>query len=326
MNNVKNQREAGLSGYKNALKEVEHNVTTFLARPPVKPLDVEALNENNRGGVPYRTPPGGVEFMHLRPERRTLDMAREWWESEVAIIETRQVFVHKERVALDEGGHIWAEAVDLINRFEADLRKQMAASSSEGKGKGKARESVDWETWKLLYEKTAAVANDLQARLRIAEERDWKLLNAAIGVELWAFKEAAHETEQILQANGISVPENLLAPPAMVHGESGTTGSHNSFHTVGGGSELLDLPNNHEDEASDSDNEVPQDLLATHDEGSHQGEHQNNSKAQIIIPSYDGAHSDNEIPPEFLAETHDGASSDNEVPPELLVEQPESRF
>ncbi len=30
---------------------------------------------------------GGEEFLRMRPERRTVEMAREWWESEVTLLE-----------------------------------------------------------------------------------------------------------------------------------------------------------------------------------------------------------------------------------------------
>ncbi len=40
---VRNRREAGLSGYRGALRDVEGRVAEIPHRPPVLPLDVEAL-------------------------------------------------------------------------------------------------------------------------------------------------------------------------------------------------------------------------------------------------------------------------------------------
>ncbi|ROV94312.1 hypothetical protein VMCG_08611 [Cytospora schulzeri] len=315
MDDVKNRREAGLSGYKNALREVEETAKGFLARPPVKPLDVEALAESTNEELS----PGGVEFMRLRPERRTFDMAREWWESEVAILEKRKTQVDTERAALEEGSEIWEEVVGLVLDFEADLRRQMSNSvaPTNGKGKGKERELTATETLKLQYEKINAVVMGLEQRLGIAEERGWNLLIAAIGAELEAFREAARMNRDMLKRAGVAVD----VPRDVLREDSGATGStNNSFHTVNGGSmnlkdlqaHLLDIPNNHEDDkaAESSDNEVPDDLMAAHAEEDHHKEEErveegSSGDGTNEVPALDRETSDNEVPPEFLVEHHD---------------------
>lgn len=318
MDGVKNRREAGLSGYKNALKEIEDTTSNFLARPPVRPLDVEALNDSTNTEEP-RSTPGGVEFMHLRPERRTIDMAREWWENEINVLEKRKAQVDTERAALEEGGQVWEEVVGLVLDFEAELRKLMSgmmASSVHG-GKGKDRELPSKETiLKLQYEKINTAVIGLEQRLHIAEEKGWNLLIAAIGAELEAFKQAQQINRDMLRESGIVVDDP--APSDVPRENSGMTAStNNSFHTVNGGStnlkdlqeQLLELPNNREDEGSDeSDNEVPADLLVTQAE-SHDGEqHQDDARdvdGANEAPLLDRESSDNEVPPEFLVEHHD---------------------
>lgn len=316
MDGVKNRREAGLSGYKNALKEVEDTTSSFLARPPVKPLDVEALTDIVNPEDP-RSTPGGVEFMHLRPERRTVDMAREWWENEVDILEKRKTQVDTERAALEEGGRIWEEIVGLVLEFEVELRKMMSgvASSFYG-GKGKDPEIPAMETiLKLQYEKINTVVMGLEQRLHFAEDKGWNLLIAAIGAELEAFKQAQKINRDMLKESGIVVEES--APGPVPRESSGITAStNNSFHTVNGGSanlkdiqeQLLDIPNNREDERSDeSDNEVPADLLVAradhHEREQQDGEH--NVDGANEVPLLDRESSDNEVPPEFLVEHHD---------------------
>lgn len=306
MHDVKNRREAGLSGYKNALKEVEDTVKTFLARPPVKPLDVAALTENAQDDVERPPSPGGVEFMHLRPERRTIDMARDWWQSEVSILETRQAQVDTERIALEEGGEVWEEVANIVLDFEAALRKQMTTVNIDEKGK--ARELTAAETLKQQHDNIAGVTARLDERLRVAEEKGWNLLIAAIGAEVMAFNEALRVNSEMMRAVGVVPDEKLLAPPAVPNEDSATTASHNSFHTVNDGSELLDLPNNHEDEVADlSDHEIPHDFLAEHDaaEQHHDDQEQECGMAPIQHYTMDGETSDNEVPPEFLVERHD---------------------
>ena len=318
MDGVKNRREAGLSGYKNALKEVEETTSTFLARPPVRPLDVEALADSTNTEEP-RSAPGGVEFMHLRPERRTVDMAREWWENEIDLLEKRKTQVDHERAALEEGGQIWEEVVGLVLDFETELRKQMTgvmASSVHG-GRGKDRELAPKETiLKLQYEKINTAVMGLEQRLHVAEDKGWNLLIAAIGAELEAFKQAQKINRDMLKESGFVVDDPALS--GVPRENSGITAStNNSFHTVNGGStnlkdlqdQLLDIPNNREEEGNDeSDNEVPADLLVaqadSHEGELHQDDGRNVDRANDA-PSLDRESSDNEVPPEFLVEHHD---------------------
>lgn len=323
IDDVTNRREAGLSGYKNALREVEDSMKGFLTRPPVKPLDLEALAENTKHGSPPASP-GGVEFMHLRPERRTLDMARDWWEAEVTILEKRKAAVDTERAALEEGGEVWQEVVGLVLEFEADLRRQvMTASTVDLKGKG--REMDETRILKMQYGKIHTVIEGLEQRLAVAEQKGWNLLIAAIGAELEAFREAADMSRAMLTAAGVAVNDSLLVPTRSTFREdSGTTATNASYHTVNGdgmnlSQQLLDLPNNREDEqeeeaAAESDNEVPHDLLTTVEESEHEGDEpvpgagpiQTTAAATTTgVTPFDREDSENEVPPEFLVEHHD---------------------
>ncbi|KAF3764661.1 hypothetical protein M406DRAFT_291812 [Cryphonectria parasitica EP155] len=301
LDDVRNRREAGLSGYKNALKEAEDTVKGFLTRPPVRPLDVEALAENTKA-ADQPSSPGGVEFMRLRPERRTMDMAREWWEAEVDILEKRKAEVDIERVALEAGGEVWNEVVNLVLDFEADLRRQMSprddrpGSELDIQGKGKERELTPAERLKLQYDKINAVIVSLEQRLGAAEEKGWNLLIAAIGAELEAFREAARMNREMLTAAGVAVDEAPSAVPGagnVARVDSGTTtGSHNSFHT-----------------SVESDNEVPPELLATHDEEHNVNEQSRDEEHQGAVAAGRGSSFERE-------------DSENEVPHEFLVEQP----
>lgn len=332
MDDVRNRREAGLSGYKNALKEVEDAVKAYLTLPPVKPLDTEALTENLKGEE-LPASPGGVEFMHLRPERRTVEMARQWWEAEVGVLEKRKAAVDMERAALEEGGDFWEEVVNVVLDFEADLRKQMSRrdrSPLDGV-KGKDRELSAAEILKLQYEKISGVIADLEQRLAAAEKRGWNLLIAAVGAELEAFKEAASVNREMLKAAGIEVDVLSSSSPADVFREdSGTTGSHRSFHTVNGGSMLAEQPGEVPSEANEdnigetvatadggeSDNEVPADLLAVHEDQhigdeqiqeGHDEEQRNTGGAAPGAALLDREDSENEVPAEFLVEHREGA-------------------
>ncbi|KAK4032916.1 pyruvate kinase [Parachaetomium inaequale] len=248
--------------------------------------------------------PGGVEFLRLRPERRTAEMAREWWEGEVGILERRKVEVDKERAALEEGVEVWKGAVKLVSEFEADLRKEMKgggdAETSNGKGKGKMGELASPPAFEqAMYaqlDKMRVVMAGLEERLHVVEENGWNLLICAIGAELEAFRQAESMLREALRAAGFDVGDD--------GGDQGNSTPHLGRSTSlrdssqrldeaepTGGGKLVDLHDEPEDDREpESDNEVPPDLLFAAAE-----EH------ELASPDLSREDS-NEIPAEFLRE------------------------
>lgn len=173
-----NRRDAKMSSYRGALKGVEKEVREFLRRPSVGRSVVMGDEEG---------------FAELPPQRRTLGLAREWWEKEVAVLEKRREDVERERQALEDGAEIWKESVDAVVGFEDELRRQMGAGSVGDKT--------------LLVkqiEGMGGVIRSLEAKRDIAQEKGWNLLICAVGAELEAFREG----EAILRgALGMLEPE-----------------------------------------------------------------------------------------------------------------------
>lgn len=163
INESVNKREARLSSYRGALREVESEVKEFLKRPPIHASIVMGDEEG---------------FATLPPGRRTLGMAKEWWNKETTQLQLRRQEAENEKLALEEGAALWEESVDVVTAFEDDLRKQMA--SNEVQGVEKLREQIV---------KMGGAITKLRETLSIAEERGWNLLIAAVGAELEAFKE-----------------------------------------------------------------------------------------------------------------------------------------
>ncbi|KAH9219191.1 hypothetical protein DL95DRAFT_384621 [Leptodontidium sp. 2 PMI_412] len=164
-----NRREARLSSYRGALREVESEVKDFLRRPPI-PVSVVMGDEEG--------------FTALPASRRTLGMAKEWWNKEVLQLKTRQEEVEKEKAALEEGAEMWASSVKVIVDFEDDLRKQMASTDVQ-----------DMDMLRRQIAKMEGVIKTLSVTLHVAEDRGWNLLICAVGAELEAFKEG----EEILK-------------------------------------------------------------------------------------------------------------------------------
>lgn len=292
MEDVRNRREAGLSGYRGALREVEDQLADNLRRPPVRPLDERAFGtrsggERGAGGdedVAEMVSPGGAEFLRLRPDRRTIDMAREWWEREVEVLDRRKAEVDKEREALEEGAEVWRAAMKLVSDFEAELRAQMKAAS--------ASNDTQEEMLHKQVEKTAEVIKDLEQRLHLVEDKGWNLLICAIGAELEAFKEAEQMLHEALglpteQEPDLGEPTPRLSPTrANGQGEDG---------------HLVDI---YSDKAAESDNEVPADLLVSHDEEIQEPTREPEDRSRRGDGSTGHEDSENEIPPEFLVEHH----------------------
>ena len=315
---VTNRREAGLSGYKGALKEVEGRVDGLLRRPPVKPLDVEIIAGRSHGSegelgqessdlAEVEQAPGGAEFMRMRPERRTLEMAKEWWESEVAILERRQAEVDKERAALEEGLEVWGEAVKLVSDFEAGLQKAMRGLAEDAN----TPSSPD-QVMRAQLDKMAAVYTGLEERLHLAEEKGWNLLICAIGAELEAFKQAEEMLRSTLSPEGSPKREDdsdddsrgsRSSPPLAKVSLSTTLKGSQVFKPPGGSNnqQLVDLhEHDQRGKALESDNEVPADLLVSH----RPDQDIDDSRRGIGLKREDSMSSENEVPPEFLAEHH----------------------
>lgn len=158
-----NRREARLSSYRGALREVENEVKEFLRRPPI-PISIVMGEEES--------------FVKLPAGRRTLGMAKEWWSKEISKLEERRQEVEKEKAALEEGAKLWSESIATVTAFEDELRKQMTSPDVQ-----------NTDMLKAQVEKMGDVIKELGQTVSVAEERGWNLLICAVGAEMEAFRE-----------------------------------------------------------------------------------------------------------------------------------------
>lgn len=339
MEDVRNRREAGLSGYKGALKEVEGKVAAILTRPPVRPLDPEVVvgqgehrsDAGTHGAADLEQSSGGLEFLRMRPERRTVEMARDWWESEVAILERRKKEVEMERTALEEGVEVWRAAYKLVSDYEADLRREMrdgaAGGGRDDKGKGKVVGPE--EAMRAQLAKMSNVMATLQQYQQLSESKGWNLLICAIGAEHAAFGEARAMLRATLRSADIDVDgdsnaddgedeefttpqlgrsaSNLKASALM---RSRAFGSNNSSMKSSG---TVARPKVLRPSDGDVDDHGREGKLVdlredeTHQEQEQEQESDNEVPADLLVgppesPALSGADSENAIPPEFMAQ------------------------
>ncbi|KAF5665168.1 cellular myosin heavy type a protein [Fusarium heterosporum] len=284
MEDVKNRREAGLSGYRAAGRDVDTEVRTLIQRPPIAPLDIDALGSATKAHSKENLDMlRGTEFLQLRPERRTVEMARTWWQGEIAVLERRKSQIAEDRQALDDGSEVWSEVTGLVAQFEAKLRELVKASQ--------ARDADEKQQAATRYQLSEinVVVEELEKRLQLAESKHWNLLICAIGAELEAFLEAKAVLKAIF-----AVPDESVTtedPPEQSVSTNNTEEASQESR---------------EESHDESDNEVPADLLVSRFED--HGHPPDSPQQQSVVLRRDS--SENDVPAEFLVEHKDQVKID----------------
>jgi len=213
-----NRREARLSSYRGALRDVESDVAAFLKNPPLR--DVSVVMHGEKG------------FLELPVGRRTLEMAGEWWGREVEALVARQEEVRKEKEALEAGLTSWGEVVSIVGDFEDGLRRDMAEGASQTTAGLRSQ-----------ITKMQEVISQLEAHFATAEQKRWNLLICAVGAELEAFREGS----TILQAALGTPPQDRAEDAQNEHHaaeqkrEDPELEKEDSFHSTDDGLTLAEL-------------------------------------------------------------------------------------
>lgn len=327
MEEVRSERESGLSGYRGALREAERDIGQMMKMPGVKVLSLEdtaevtepeGLDSTSKEGHLERAL-NGHEFLRMRPERRTIAMAKEWWEGEIALLDQRKLVVEKERNALSEGAEVWAETMQLILDYERRLRAALSESMHVRPGRGK---NLEADLFRAQYEDLRRTSKDLEKNLQFVEEKGYNLLVAAIGAELEAFVEGENILTGLMEAKGYELPQEVglvdvdkdssdhdghenrdvadtTAKTIGIRLQDDNDLSNSVVRRWGGQSEMTrneqgidadqpnenaqDLPGGTHDDRDVSDNEVPADLLvSTVPAGESEDEHSNEVPAEFL--------------------------------------------
>ncbi|KAM0424224.1 hypothetical protein ACHAPT_010596 [Fusarium lateritium] len=281
MEDVKNRREAGLSGYRAAGRDVDMEVRALMQRPPITPLDIDALGPGAKSQAREDIDSlRGTEFLQLRPERRTAEMARTWWQGEIGILERRKAQISKDRQALDEGSRVWSEVTGIVAEFEARLRELIKIGPADDSDESQQAAAQD------QLAKMDSVVEALEQRLHLAEEKGWNLLICAIGAELEAFLEA-----QALVKNTYGAPDE----PQLAEESSEANGSRDEIE--------VQNQENHDESHDESDNEVPADLLVSRiEDHDHDHDPPDSPQQQSVVLRRDTP-KNNDVPAAFLSES-----------------------
>ncbi|MDI1491007.1 MAG: hypothetical protein OHK93_002212 [Ramalina farinacea] len=177
---TENGVQSKLSSYKNALQLAEKEARTFLARPPLQ-------DASQKKGV-----------WALPPQRRTLEMAREQFQEEQSGFGRQIEGLMGEKQALDEGVGVWEDVVREVGEVETMLQGEMQDlnSSHAKRAEGGMRR---------ILERMRDAQRHIEELLRVAEEKDWKLLVCCIGAELEALVEGQSVLGEALEASGVTL-------------------------------------------------------------------------------------------------------------------------
>ena len=183
---TENAVESKLSSFNESIKLVDTEIRTFLERPPVQ------------SEIPFIGSDTSAEFYKLHPKRRTLGMAKAQWRDEARALDAFKSSVEEEMHALRDGREIWRMIVHDINAFEKWLRAEMKKPPPPSQGDIKQPENMH-----EILVRFEEMVEMLERHLQEALEKDWRLLVAAVGAELEAFREGKELFAKIAgDANG----------------------------------------------------------------------------------------------------------------------------
>lgn len=168
---TENSTEARLSSYKTSLSLLDREVSDFLAQPP----------------HPDHISLGSSPFLSLPAKRRTLEMAREYWQDEYTRLAEKCEEVDVDRNALDEGAVMWKDVMERVTNYELGLQEFMRQA-----GQGRPN-----DTSRMLDQMVSTIAL-LEEKWELASARSWNLLVCAVGAELEAFKQGRNLLEGAL--------------------------------------------------------------------------------------------------------------------------------
>ena len=208
---IENSVQSKLSSYQNSLRELDSDIQSFLKRAPER--------EDQSASI---TSP----FLMLPAKRRTLSIAKEYWQDKLTDVEKTRKHVQVERDALDEGAVVWKEVVNTVTDFESVLKEEMAGLALEN-DKERLRQRTA-----TLVERMEQTLRSIQGRFTSAQEKDWKLLICCIGAELEAFTRGKEILDSLLrpeepeeqQSNGHARPPE----PSVQHGAQQKTSARSS--------------------------------------------------------------------------------------------------
>ncbi|KAI0150099.1 hypothetical protein F4776DRAFT_192304 [Hypoxylon sp. NC0597] len=301
---ARSTRDSSLSGYRGALKQCDQGIAELMKYPGIQVLEVEDLKEQGGEEIAALMSKhmSGVEFLSLRPERRTIEMAKDWWEGEVAVLEQRKAVVDKERMALEEGSEIWQQVVTMLIDFEAGLQESIEEATKQRNFESGTSDSLLRDQYRNLKK----TLRELQHLYDYVQSKGWNLLIVAIGAELAHFEGVKEVLKELIRSSGYD--DGSLTP------------------NTPGGNDLVDVRENDALDAGARTEDVEEDEELSRSVVRRWGDideqqHRDGHPADLLGGDGHREESDNEVPPGLLSEIQHHESEDehhNDIPMEFL--------
>jgi hypothetical protein len=248
---AENSTQAKLASYTQSISLLEADVQKFLSLQPSVPQPrLEASN-------------GQLSIWQLPPKRRTLEMAKAYFAEERDSTIERRRQVEQEKEALELGGKMWMDVAVSVTEFEKRVRAEMSGADMANSGHAwdDQPQSSPGERLKELLVQMDTVIEDLESKLHTAEEKNWKLLIAAIGAELDALRQGRTILKGVL-----GEPEPELEPQlGDVHSESAIVGEMDSGDEIRGLDKSFETARRRMSNGDTDDEPDPELLFSTHD-------------------------------------------------------------
>lgn len=248
---AENSTQAKLASYTQSISLLEADVQKFLSLQPSVPQPrPDASN-------------GQLSVWQLPPKRRTLEMAKAYFtEERDAMIERRRQ-VEQEKEALELGGKMWMDVAVSVTEFEKRVRAEMSGADMANSGHAwdDQPQSSPGERLKELLVQMDTVIEDLESKFHTAEEKNWKLLIAAIGAELDALRQGRTILKGVL-----GEPESESEPElGEVHSESAIVSEMDSGDEIRGLDKSFETARRRMSNGDTDDEPDPELLFSTHD-------------------------------------------------------------
>ena len=218
-NQTESSVQSKLSSFEASLKMLDSEIKTFLKSPPIE----QSLPAGEHHAV------SAGDFYTINPKRRTLDLAKDHWVGEGAMLRDRKQDVAAEIAALKAGSDIWRRIVTEISDFEKWLQKETRElSNTQPAG------PIDMSS---ALTRMDGLIDLLEQQYQFAAENGWNLLLCCIGAELEAFREGKALLSRALglvQENGDGgsqgTPESeLIEYRGAIENDRGLDGSNESL-------------------------------------------------------------------------------------------------
>jgi hypothetical protein len=178
---IENSVSSKLSSYMSSLDLVDREIKQYLKQPPLQSTLPTAASM-------------GQSMYDLKPDRRTLAMAKEQWSNEQAFLDAKRTEAEQEKAALQAGSTMWRESIERISLFEKDLR---AATRDPPQSESTTAQSAEQKIHSLLADLDATI-NLLSRNLHLAESKQWNLLICCLAPELEALTQGRSLIRQTL--------------------------------------------------------------------------------------------------------------------------------